>query len=78
MSIRIQIAIVIYMMVQAVVFGAGVILVLATPLSAIAMNLMPWVVGVSAIASAPLSWLIAPRLRARFIRETTPALPPAS
>jgi hypothetical protein len=30
------------------------------------MVLMPWVVGVSMLISAPLSWIIAPRLRARF------------
>jgi hypothetical protein len=69
MSIRLQIAILVYVMVQAVMFGVGVVLVLATPLSAFAMHLMPWVVGVSAIVSAPVSWLIAPRLRARFQRE---------
>lgn len=57
------------MMVQAVMFGAGIILVLATPLARDAMALMPWVVGLTAILSAPLSWWIAPRLRARFWRE---------
>lgn len=76
MSIRFQISIIVYIMVQAVVFGAGLILVLATPLSAFAMHLTPWVVGVSAIVSAPLAWLIAPRLRARSQRRTaTPFLP---
>lgn len=66
MSTRFQIAVLVFMMVQAVLFGAGTVLVLATPLSASAMQLMPWVVGVSAIVSLPVSWLIAPRLRARF------------
>jgi hypothetical protein len=77
MSIRLQIAILVYIMVQAVMFGVGIILVLATPLSAFAMNLMPWVVGVSAIVSAPLAWMIAPRLRARFQRETAQPFLPA-
>jgi membrane protein implicated in regulation of membrane protease activity len=77
MSIRIQIAILVYIMVQAVMFGIGTILVLATPLSALAMSLMPWVVGVSALLSLPVAWLIAPRLRARFQRETAPTFHPA-
>jgi hypothetical protein len=66
MSVRFQIAILVFMMVQAVVFGIGTIIVLATPLAAFAMQLMPWVVGVSLLISAPLSWMIAPRLRSRF------------
>jgi hypothetical protein len=74
-SIQLQISILVYIMVQAVVFGVGIVLVLATPLSASAMNLMPWVVGVSAIVSAPVSWLIAPRLRARFQRQKAPQFP---
>ena len=63
-SNRATIAIVIYMMVQAVVFGVGVILVLATPLESIAMTLMPFVVATTLVASAPLSWWIAPFARA--------------
>jgi hypothetical protein len=66
MSVRLQIAALIFMMVQGVLFGVGVTLVLVTPLSAFAMQLMPWVVGISFIVSLPLSWAIAPRLRARF------------
>jgi hypothetical protein len=63
-----QIAALVYLMVQAVTFGVGVILVLATPLQAEAMKLMPVVVVASSIAAAPISWLIAPRLQARFWR----------
>ena len=77
MSIRLQIAILIYTMVQAVLFGVGTVLVLATPLSAVAMNLMPWVIGVSAVVSAPVSWILAPRLRARFLRQTARSSLPA-
>lgn len=69
MSIRFQIAAMVYLMVQAVLFGIGAVLVLATPLAQDAIALLPWVVGLTAIASAPLSWWIAPRLRARFWRE---------
>jgi len=73
MSVRFQIAALVFMMVQAVVFGIGTVAVLATPLSAYAMQLMPWMVGVSAIVSAPLSWMIAPRMRARFWNPRVPA-----
>jgi hypothetical protein len=66
MSVRIQIAAVIYMMVQAVSFGIGAVAVLATPLKDHAMALMPWVVIVSAAVSIPMAWFIAPRLRARY------------
>ena len=69
MYIRILIAAMVYLMVQAIMFGAGIILVLATPLNAMAMQLIPWVVGVTALLSLPISWLIAPRLRARYWRE---------
>ena len=53
MSVRIQIAAIIYMMVQAVSFGIGAVAVLATPLKDHAMTLMPWVVFVSAAVSIP-------------------------
>ncbi len=69
MWIRIQIAAMVYLMVQAIMFGAGMILVLATPLNAMAMQLIPWVIGVTALLSLPIAWLIAPRLRARYWRE---------
>ena len=66
MRTRLLIAALVFMMVQAVLFGIGTVLVLSTPMSAQAMVLMPWVVGVSFVIAAPVSWLIAPRLRARF------------
>jgi hypothetical protein len=68
MSVRIQIAIMVYMMVQAVMFGVGVVLVLATPLNDLAMLLIPWVVAATSVLSIPVSWWIAPRLRARYWR----------
>jgi len=67
---RLSIAALIYMMVQAVTFGVGAILVLATPLQAEAMKLMPVVVIASSIVSVPISWFLAPRLQARFWRAT--------
>lgn len=68
MWIRIQIAAMVYLMVQAVLFGVGVVLVLATPLSDMAMTLMPWVVAATAVLSMPISWMIAPRLQLRYWR----------
>lgn len=68
MKTKLAIAALVYMHVQAVVFGIGAVLVLATPLTDHAMTLMPWVVGTSAIVSLPIAWLIAPRLRARYWR----------
>jgi hypothetical protein len=69
MSLRFQIAAMVFLMVQAVLFGVGAVLVLGTSLADHALALMPWVVAVSAIISAPVSWMIAPRLWARYWRE---------
>ena len=77
MSIRFQISLLIYIIVQAVVFGVGIVIALAPPWSAYAMQSLPWVVVVSAVISAPLSWMIAPRLRARFESRSAPLAPSA-
>ena len=69
MSSRFTIAVLIYSMTQAVLFGIGVVLVLATPLAQQAMILMPVVVIASAIVALPFSWWIAPRLQARYWRR---------
>ena len=64
---RAGIAVLIYSMVNAVLFGAGLILVLTLPvLSAHAGIWISVVVGASLILAAPIAWWIAPRLRARF------------
>ena len=68
MPVRLQIAAMVFMMVQAVTFGAGVVAVLATPLAVNAATLIPAVVVASSIVSAPVAWLIAPRLRLRTRR----------
>jgi hypothetical protein len=59
----------VYLMVQAVMFGIGVVLVFGTPLADSAMILMPWVVATSAVLSIPISWVIAPRLREVLARK---------
>lgn len=72
MSVRFQIASLVFLMVQAVLFGIGAVLVLATPLAEMAQRLMPLVVAVSLGISIPLSWEIAPRLQVR--RRARPQL----
>lgn len=76
MSTRIAIAALIFTMVNAVLFGVGVVTVLTIPaLSAHAMMLVPTVVVLSFILAVPISWVIAPRLRAHYWRQrnATPA-----
>jgi len=67
--IRLSIAVLVFMMIQAVLFGVGAVLVLATPLTDMAMQLMPVVVIVSSVIALPVSWFIAPRLQARYWRR---------
>lgn len=64
MSIRMEIALVIYMMVQGVLFGAALVSLLVSPFANDAMQVLPWLVGATALVSLPLSWLVAQRLRA--------------
>ena len=65
-----QLATLVFMMTNAVLFGAGVITVLTVP--ATQANAGPWIVGVvvaSFVVGAPISWLIAPRLRLRYWKQ---------
>ena len=78
MKTRLSIAVLVYMMVQAVFFGVGAVLVLATPAKEFAMTLMPWVVALSSIVSVPVAWMIAPRLRARYSRSRDTAARPVA
>ena len=66
MSINIIITGLIFLMVQAVMFGIGTIVILETSLAPDAMTLMPWMIGLSFLVSVPLSAFLAPHLRARF------------
>lgn len=67
---RVAIAALIYSMTNAVLFGAGIVPVLAVPaLSNHAAILIPAVVVASLVLAAPLAWLLAPRLRARYWRR---------
>jgi len=70
MSTKVAIAALIYSMVNAVLFGTGLIIVLTVPaLSAHAIALVPAVVVVSLVLAVPVSWIVAPRLRARYWRQ---------
>ena len=67
---RRRIAVLIYSMTNAVIFGAGLITVLNV--SALRVNAHIWipiVVIASLILAAPIAWLIAPRLQARYDRR---------
>ncbi len=69
MYVRLGIAALLFMMINAVFFGVGAVLVLATPLDAMASQLMPIVVVATAALALPVSWWLAPRLRARYWRN---------
>ena len=71
MSVRVQIAALIFMMVQGVLFGVGIITILATSLTVWAMQLIPALVVLSAAFSVPVSWMIAPRLRLGYRKRRT-------
>jgi len=67
---RLQIASLVFLMANAVLFGIGAIAVLSIPaLSAQAAILLPVVIALSVLVAAPASWIIAPRLRARYWRR---------
>lgn len=68
MRTRLAIAAVIYMMVQGVLFGVGMIIILVSPLAASAQMLIPWMIAATLPISIPIAWKIAPRLRLRFAR----------
>jgi hypothetical protein len=67
-SVRLQIAAMAFMMVQAVLFGVGMLLILLTPMSDHASFYIPVMIAVTAIAAAAISWEIAPRFRERYWR----------
>jgi membrane glycosyltransferase len=74
-AVRTQISALIFTMTNAVLFGAGLIAVLMVP--ALNANAGFWIAAVvvaSLVLAAPFSWLIAPRLRARYWRKQ-PAQP---
>lgn len=66
---RLRVAALIYCMVNAVVFGIGLISALSIPAMApYATFWIPAVVVASFVISAPLAWLIAPWMMMRFLK----------
>ena len=66
---RLRVAALIFLMVNAVVFGAGLITVLSTSaLSQHAFFWIPVVVLSSFVLSPPLAWIIAPWMMQRFLQ----------
>jgi hypothetical protein len=69
MSTRLAITLLVYGMIHAVLFGAGLLLLLWTPLAADAATYFPAMVIISALISVPVAWKLAPRLRASHQRR---------
>jgi hypothetical protein len=66
---RLRVAALIYLIVNAVVFGVGLISVLMTPaLAQHAFFWIPAIIVTSFVLSAPLAWFIAPSMMMRFIQ----------
>jgi len=66
MRTRTLIAGLIALPINAVLFGAGAIIVLSIPaLAEQAKYLLPVVIVAGFVAAAPIAWMMAPRLRAR-------------
>ena len=65
---RLRVAALVYVMVNAVVFGIGLVSVLMTPaLAQRAFFWIPAIIITSFVVSAPLAWSIAPSMMMRFI-----------
>ncbi|MBC7908358.1 MAG: hypothetical protein H7Y60_16645 [Rhodospirillaceae bacterium] len=70
MSIRFAISILVFLLIAPTVFGAGLVSVLMlTEDSGARAYAIAAVVVATVLISAPLSWLVAPRLRSRFLRQ---------
>lgn len=72
MRTNFAIAALIYPMVQAVVFGVGLLALLAARAPA---GAYPWVIAATFLASLPIALLMAPRLRSRRWRRRRRAPP---
>lgn len=68
---RVRVAGLIFSMVNAVVFGAGIVAILTIPaLAADAAFWIPALVLASFLLSPPLSWFLAPTMMLRFTRAS--------
>ncbi len=68
MPLRLQISAMVFMHVQPVMFGAGLLAILMTSIRSDAMAAVPVMIATTFVASAVIAWLIAPRLRQRYWR----------
>ena len=70
MPTRLQIAALLSLMINAVLFGIGTVAVLAVPaLNADAALYLPAVIVASYALTPPIAWMMAPRMRTRFWRQ---------
>lgn len=69
MRTRVLIAALLFPMIQAVLFGLGLIPILATQTAAQAQVSLPWMIALTVLVSAPAAWFMAPRLRLRHRRR---------
>ena len=65
---RLTISALVFMMVQAVLFGVGLLIVLMSSLSGHAASAIAAMIAITMAISAPLSYVIAPRLTAGYWR----------
>lgn len=70
MSVRLQLAIMVGLMINAILFGIGIVTVLSVPMLADnAKYSIPALVIVCFSVSPFVAWIMAPRLRLRYWRE---------
>ena len=68
---RARVAALIFSMINAVIFGAGLVTVLTVPaLAAHASFWIPAVIVTSFLLSPPIAWLLAPMMMMRFLRAS--------
>lgn len=76
MSTRTHISLLIYMMVQAVLFFIGTITTLmVTDQSDLRAYGIVGTIVLSVLIGVPLTWFLAPRMRSRYVREHVRAIP---
>jgi hypothetical protein len=74
-GMRMRVAALIFSMVNAVLFGLGLILVLSVrSLSENAFFLIPLVIVASFVLSPPIAWLLAPTMMQRFLKAPNPPI----
>ena len=69
MSNRLSITLLFYGMVQAVIFGAGLVTLLWSPLKADTGIVIATIIGMSLVLAAPAAWVFAPMMRPKQRRE---------